>query len=67
MNKTTKAILYGVGTFALSLLVLVGARALIKGTPFVDGFKDWYNWAIAVLSGVSTAYSTAMKDKQDKE
>ena len=67
MNKTTKVILYGIGTFVLSLLVLVGARSLINGTPFVEGFKDWYNWAIAVLSGASTAYSTAKKDKQDKE
>jgi len=69
MNKTTKYILYGVGTFAGCVVILAVARSLIKGIPVVDGFKDWTNWVIALLSGVSAAWSSFNKDsgKKDKQ
>lgn len=67
MNKTTKAIVYGIGSCALTLVLVVAIRALIKGEPFVDGFKEWSNWVVSVICGVSSAYSTLTKDKKDKQ
>ena len=67
MNKTTKYILYGIGTFAASIVILSVVRSLIHGLAIGEGFKDWTNWAIAALSGVSTGYSSYSKDKAKEE
>ena len=67
MNKTTKAILYGVGIFAASIVILSVARALIKGIPIGDGFKDWTNWLIAVVSGVWSGWEVSKKDNDKKD
>jgi L-asparagine transporter-like permease len=55
--KTLKVILCGIGGFAAALLILTGGGALIRGTPFADGFKSFWNWAIAAMSGFSCGYT----------
>ena len=71
MNKTVKYILCGVGTFAFIILATALIRSLIRSVPFADGFKDWTNWLIAAVCGVSSALSAYKKDKEketkDKE
>jgi len=67
MNKTTKYILYGVGCFVLSIVILAVVRSLIRGIAIGEGFKDWTNWAIAVLSGLSAGWSSYNKDKVKEE
>ena len=67
MNKTTKSILYGVGTFIISIVAIVGLRSLIKGTPIETQIKDWYNWAIAIVGGACTAWSYFKKSVEKEE
>ena len=67
MSKGTKAILYGVGCFVLSLAVLVGVRSLISDDSVADGLKHIWNWVIAVLSGVSGGWSVWKKDNEKKD
>jgi len=67
MNKTTKNILYGVGTFVLCLVILVVIRSLIKGVAIGEQIKNWTNWALAALSGISAGYSAYSKDKAKEE
>ena len=38
-------------------IILAGGGALIRGTPFADGFKSFWNWAIAAMSGFSCGYT----------
>ena len=67
MNKTTKYILYGIGTFAASIVILSVVRSLIHGLAIGEGFKDWTNWAIAALGGISAGWSSYNKDKEKAE
>ena len=67
MNTATKNILYGVGTFALCVVILAVVRSLIKGFPIVDGFKDWTNWAVAAVSGICAGWSSYNKDRAKEE
>ena len=66
MNKTTKYILCGVGSFIGILLIIVLIRVLIKGIPFADGIKSWTNWLFAAIGGIGTVYSIWQKDQGKK-
>lgn len=66
MNKTTKYILYSVGAFAASIVLMAVVRSLVRGVPITNGFKDWLNWIVAASVGVSTYLSCIRKD-QEKE
>ena len=66
MNKTTKYILLGVGSFIGCLLIIVLLRVLIKGIPFADGIKSWSNWLFAAMGGIVFAYSIWKKDQEKK-
>ena len=66
MNKTTKYILVGVGSFIGCLLIIVLLRVLIKGIPFADGIRNWRNWLFAAFGGVGCAYSIWKKDQEKK-
>ena len=71
-GKRILCILCGIGGFAATMLVLAGGRALILGSTFADGFKEFWNWAIAAMAGVSCGYSywynrAKKKDGQKKE
>ena len=61
MNKTTKNILYGIATFAGSVVILAVVRSLIKGVAIGEGFKDLWNWAIAALFSFLSSHSTLFK------
>jgi len=67
MNKTTRYILYGVGTFVLSIVVLAVIRALVRGVAIGEGFKDWTNWLIAAVGGISAAWASYSKDREKAE
>ena len=67
MNKTVRYILYGVGTCVAVFLIMIFVRSWIREVPVADGIKDWTNWLIAVLCGVSTAYSSRKKDQEKKD
>ena len=67
-----KSIHCGIGGLAASILILAGGRSLIHGGTFADGLREFWNWAIAAMAGVSCGYSywyneTKKKDKDDKE
>ncbi len=73
-NKRILCILCGIGGFAASILILAGGRALIHGGTFAGGFREFWNWAIAIMAGISCGYSywynSAKKkgeEKKDKE
>ena len=66
MNKTTKYILLGAGSFIGCFLIIVFLRVLIKGIPFADGIKSWSNWLYAAMGGVGFAYSVWKKDQEKK-
>ena len=51
MNKTSRYILIGVGSFIGILLIIVLIRVLIKGIPFADGIRNWL-WLQYLLSKV---------------
>lgn len=55
--KALMTILCGIGGFALTMLILAGGGALIRGTPFDAGLKAFWNWAIALMAGFSCGYS----------
>ena len=74
MNKLTKNILYGIGTFAFVIVALAVIRSLTRGVPIENGFKETSNWLIAALSGACAGWSSYNKDlkkeqqeKKDKE
>lgn len=74
MNKLSKYILYGVGTFAFVIVALVVIRSLTRGVPIENGFRETSNWLIAALSGACAGWSSynkdlrkAEKEKKDKE
>ncbi len=67
MNKTTKSILYGVGTFVFSIVILAVIRAVIKGVDIGAGFKDWTNWVIAAFGGISSGWSSYNKNRAKEE
>ena len=67
MNKSTKYILYGVATFAGSVVILAVVRSLVKGVAIGEGFKDLWNWGIAAFSGISAGWSSYNKDKAKEE
>ena len=71
-GRTILTILCGIGGLAASILILAGGRSLIHGGTFADGLREFWNWAIAAMAGVSCGYSywyneTKKKDKDDKE
>ncbi len=66
MNKTTKYILIGAGSFIGCLLIIVLIRLLIKGIPFADGIRNWSSWLYAAVGGIGTAYSIWKKDQEKK-
>ena len=53
----TSGILCGIGGLAASILILAGGRSLIHGGTFADGLREFWNWAIAAMAGVSCGYS----------
>ena len=69
MNKLSKYILYGIGTFAFVIVALVVIRSLTRGVPIENGFRETSNWLIAALSGACAGWSSYNKDlrKADKE
>ena len=69
MNKLSKYILYGVGTFAFVIVALVVIRSLTRGVPIENGFRETSNWLIAALSGACAGWSSYNKDlrKAEKE
>ena len=74
MNKLSKYILYGVGTFAFVIVALVVIRSLTRGVPIENGFRETSNWLIAALSGACAGWASynkdlrkAEKEKKDKE
>lgn len=69
MNKLSKYILYGVGTFAFVIVALVVIRSLTRGVPIENGFRETSNWLIAALSGACAGWSSYNKDlkKEEKE
>ena len=66
MNKTTKYILFGAGSFICMLLIIVLIRVLIKGIPFADGIKNWSSWLFAAFGSVGCVYSIWKKDQEKK-
>ena len=64
MNKTTKAILYGIGSFISVFLIIVVVRCLLRGVAFADELKDWTNWAVAAGSGFASALTSFNNDKK---
>ena len=66
MNKTTKYILIGAGSFIGCLLIIILFRVLIKGIPFADGIKNWSSWLFAAFGGVGSVYSVWIKDQEKK-
>ena len=63
MKKKILSILCGIGGFAMTMLLLTGGHTLIRGIPFEDGLKDFWNWAIAAMAGFSFGYSLWIKGK----
>ena len=56
-SKMLLYILCGIGGFAVTMLILAGGRVLIHGTAFGAGLRDFWNWAIAIMAGISCGYS----------
>lgn len=56
-SKMVLSILCGIGGFAVTMLILAGGRVLIHGTAFGAGLRDFWNWAIAIMAGISCGYS----------
>ena len=72
MSKSTKYILYGVGNFALVIVILAVVRSLVKGVAIEEGFKNPTNWLLAAVGGVAAAWSafskaTAKEAREKKE
>ncbi len=67
MNKVTKNILYGIGTFVLCMVIITLIRFLIKGISIEDQLKDWWNWTVAAFGGISAGWSSYNKDKAKEE
>ena len=67
MNKLSKYILYGVGTFAFVIVALVVIRSLTRGVPIENGFRETSNWLIAALSGACAGWSSYNKDLKKEE
>ncbi len=66
MNKTTKYILLGIGSFIGCLLIIVLVRVLIKGIPFADGIGNLSSWLFAAIGGIGSVYSVWKKDQEKK-
>ncbi len=64
MNKTLKYILCGIAGCALTMLILVGGRHLIRGISIEAGLKDFWNWAISIMSGFSCGYARRLADQK---
>ena len=67
VNRTFKSILCGIGGFALTLAILIFGRNLIRGTSLEDGLRDFWNWAIAAMSGFSCGYAFMINDAKKKD
>ena len=67
MNKLTKNILYGVGTFVFVIVILAVIRSVMKGLPIENGFKDTSNWLLAALTGACAGWSSYNKDLKKEE
>ena len=67
MNKLSKYILYGIGTFAFVIVALVVIRSLTRGVPIENGFRETSNWLIAALSGACAGWSSYNKDLKKEE
>ena len=65
-GMTVMTILGGLRGFALSLLILVGGRRLIHGIPFADGIRNFWNWAISAMAGISCGYSYSQHSRKEK-
>ena len=68
-NRTFLTILSGIGGFAIAFLILAGGSALIHGGVFADGFRNFWDWAIAIMAGISCArayWYNAEKKKEKK-
>ena len=64
MNKTTKYILYGIGSFAGVMLIITIVRCLLGGVAFGEELKDWTNWVVAAGAGISSAWTAVNNDKK---
>ena len=68
MNRTVKAILCGVAGFVAFIFGMSLVRSMIKGVTFGAELKDWLNWVLAVICGVSTGFNVWKKDgKQENK
>lgn len=65
MSNKTKAIVWGVGTFVLCVLLWNVARPLIKGTPIAEAFSSAWGWVISVVCGFCSGIS-ALKQEDKK-
>ena len=63
-SKMVLYILCGIGGFAVTMLILAGGRVLIHGTAFGAGLRDFWNWAIAIMAGISCGYSYWYNDNK---
>ena len=65
-GKTILTILCGIGGCAASILILAGGRSLIHGGTFADGFREFWNWAISAMAGISCGYSYSQHSRKEK-
>ena len=57
----------GIGSLALTMIILVGGQSLLRGIPPADGIKDFWYWAIAAMAGFSCGYLLWHKDRDHKD
>lgn len=67
-NHIVKYILIAVGAAAAFLCGWALIDMLIHpGTQFADGFKKVFDWILAVIFGISCAFSVWKKDNQGND
>lgn len=67
MSKKTRAIVWGVGTFLISILFWNVVRPLIKGTSIAEAFSSVYGWFVSIACGLISGVSAfKQEDKKDK-
>ena len=67
MSKTTKNILYGIGTFVGIMVIMILVRTLIKGATLEEALSRWSSWLIAACCGVSAFLTANNRDQQKKD
>lgn len=66
-NSLLKYILIGVGAAALFLVFFAFVGSMLHSEKtFADGFKNIFDWVLAICFGCSTAYSLWKKENGKK-